>query len=250
MVSLRLSLFSALSALALQVSSATSGCRCGDRNFLAFPRINLTSSEPSQCAAYKMIDARGTMEPQGVSASFQSAIQRLIENNTQVVSHSVLYPAGFDQNVTLGVQDVVEQVQNGARACPEQKYFLFGYSQGATVMLQALEKLDAERVAAVVLVGNPYRLPGRLSNVDGERRSDNRTAVGTFAVEAKKTNASIPVIADDLDRSGKVKDICLDNDTVCAFDPACKCQIASDHLSYGLMESVQDLIFDHVVSRF
>lgn len=40
------------------------------------------------------------------------------------------------------------------------------------------------------------------------------------------------------------------NDTVCAFDPTCKCQIASDHLSYGLMESVQDLIFDHVVSRF
>lgn len=150
------------------------------------------------------------MEPQGVSASFQSAIQRLIENNTQVVSHSVLYPASFDQNVTLGVRDVVEQIRNGTRECPGQKYFLFGYSQGATVMLQALEEVDAERVAAVVLVGNPYRLPGRLSNIDRDGRSDNRTAVGTFAVEAKQTNATIPVIADDLDRSGKVKDICLD----------------------------------------
>ncbi|EMT62983.1 hypothetical protein FOC4_g10013176 [Fusarium odoratissimum] len=39
------------------------------------------------------------------------------------------------------------------------------------------------------------------------------------------------------------------NDIVCSFGPNCKCQLASDHLSYDLMKPVQDRIFDHVISR-
>lgn len=39
------------------------------------------------------------------------------------------------------------------------------------------------------------------------------------------------------------------HDPVCAPDPDCDCQLASDHLSYGLVQSLQDLIASHVMSR-
>lgn len=160
-----------------------------------------------------MIDARGSGEPQGVSLMFQIALERILANNTGAVSQSVVYPAGFDQNVTAGVQNVADLIRYGLQDCPDQQYFLFGYSQGATVVLEALDKLDDNATAAVnsiVLVGNPYRIPGRLSNVDSHGRVDNRTAFGLFATQSMHSNSSIPTYNEDYDRSGKVRDICLE----------------------------------------
>ncbi|KAM0227314.1 hypothetical protein ACHAPO_011669 [Fusarium lateritium] len=252
MVSLKVFVLCTLSGI-VAVTSAESGYRCGDSAYLAIPRVNLSTPEQLKpCAAYKLLDARGSGEPQGVSLMFQNTIERILANNTGAVSQAVVYPAGFDQNVTSGVQFVTDVIKYGLRDCPKQKYFLFGYSQGATVVQEAINKLDDANLAAissVVMVGNPYRTPGRLSNVDSQGHHDNRTAYGLFAVQALKTNDSIPTFNEALDRSGKVADICLENDIVCSFDPECKCQLASDHLSYGLMKSVQDQIFDHVISR-
>jgi thioesterase domain-containing protein len=143
---------------------------------------------------------------------FQTAIEQALANNTNAVSQSVLYPAAPDQNVTFGVQYTLDLIKYGLQDCPQQKYFLFGYSQGATVVLEALDKMDnasAAAVASVVLVGNPYRLPGRRSNVDFEGQHDNRTALGMFTTQSIQSNGTIPKYSDDFDRSGKVKDICL-----------------------------------------
>ncbi|KAF6810636.1 family 5 carbohydrate esterase [Colletotrichum sojae] len=200
----------------------------------------------------KLIDARGSGEPRGVSLMFQIAIERILASGTGAVSQPVVYPAGFDQNVTSGAQNVVDVVGLGLGDCPGQKYFLFGYSQGATVVLEALVRMDeasAAAVAGVVMVGNPYRVPGRRSNVDREGRPDARAAYGLFAAQALRANRTVPTYSDELDRSGKVSDICLDNDIVCATDPECTCQLASDHMSYGLMQPVQDLIVSHVLDR-
>lgn len=144
---------------------------------------------------------------------FQIALERVLANNTDVVSQSVVYPASFDQNVSSGVQNTVDIIKYGLQDCPDQKYFLFGYSQGATVIQEALNKLDNEAVAAVngvVMVGNPYRIPGRLSNVDSHGRPDNRTAYGLFAAQLLGSNGSIPTYDENFDSSGKVSDICLE----------------------------------------
>jgi hypothetical protein len=216
-----------------------------------------------------MLDARGTGEPQGVSLMFQLAIQRVLESNVSAVSQSVEYPAGVDQNFTSGAQNVADTIYNGLQDCPDQKYFLLGYSQGASLVQEAFKKLDERSVAAinsVIMVGNPYRIPGRLSNVDSQGRHDNRTVYGLFATMALQSNDSILTYNEDLDRSGKVSDICLEvstrriciqscltvflkNDIVCASDPQCDCQLASDHISYGQMKSVQDLIYNLIMSR-
>ncbi|KAF5000335.1 hypothetical protein FDECE_11234 [Fusarium decemcellulare] len=253
MVSLSVLLLSFFSTLTIFVS-AESRCRCGDAAYLAIPRVNLSTTEQlAPCAPYKLIDARGSGEPQGVSLMFQIALERILANSTETTSQSVIYPAGFDQNVTSGVQNAIDIIKYGQKDCPNQKYFLFGYSQGATVVQKALNKLDDEALGAVnsvVLVGNPYRIPGRRSNLDNYGHSDNRTVYGLFAAHSLQSNGSIPTFDENLDQSGKVIDICLDNDIVCAVDPECTCQLASDHMSYGMMQSVQDLIVGHTISRF
>ncbi|KAF5556386.1 family 5 carbohydrate esterase [Fusarium phyllophilum] len=253
MVSPKVLLLSTLSGIAAAAASE-SGCRCGDSAYLAIPRVNLSTPEQLKpCATYKLLDARGSGEPQGVSLMFQNTIKRVLANNIGAVSQAVIYPAGFDQNVTSGVQFVTDIIKYGLQDCPKQKYFLFGYSQGATVVQKAINELDDASLAAVssvVMVGNPYRTPGRLSNFDSQGHHDNRTAYGLFAVQSLQSNDSIPTFNEGLDRSGKVADICLENDIVCSFDPKCKCQLASDHLSYGLMKPVQNQIFGHVIARF
>lgn len=165
----------------------------------------------------ELIDARGSGEPQGVSLMFQIAIERVLANNTAAaVSHPVVYPAGFDQNVTAGVQNTVDIIQYGLADCPNQKYFLLGYSQGATVVQEALGKLDdtsLEAVSGVVMVGNPYRTPSRASNADSHGRLDNRKAFGLFAIQAQQANQTVVTYSEALDRSGKVSDICLEVST-------------------------------------
>ncbi|KAJ6787456.1 hypothetical protein PWT90_08730 [Aphanocladium album] len=164
-------------------------------------------------AISELIDARGTLEPQGTSLMFQLAINRTLTNYTDATSHSVVYPAALDQNITSGSNYLVRHIHSGLGKCPDQRYLLFGYSQGASLVLDGLEKLGAkatEAVASVILVGNPFRVPGRLSNVNRQGHYDNRTAYGRFAQQAQKTNRSIPMLSDTLDRSGRVQDICLD----------------------------------------
>ena len=144
---------------------------------------------------------------------FQVAIETILAKNISAVSQSVVYPAGFDQDVSSGVQNTLDIIGYGLQDCPDQKYFLFGYSQGATLVQEALNELDDRAAAAinsVIMVGNPYRIPGRLSNVDGQGRPDNRTAHGLFATQALESNDTILTYDENLDRDGKVKDICLE----------------------------------------
>jgi pimeloyl-ACP methyl ester carboxylesterase len=215
MISLHILLLSTLSALA----SAKRSCRCGDAAFLAIPRVNITIPQQVEpCAPYKLLDARGSGEPQGVSLMFQTVIERLLANNTDATYQSIVYPAGFAQNTTSGVQNTVDVINYGLQDCPEQKYFLFGYSQGATVVQEALIEVGDEAAASVqsvVMVGNPYRTPGRKSNVDEYGRRDNRTDYGLFAEQARSENQTVLMYTDEFDQSGKVADICLEVSEIC-----------------------------------
>ncbi|KAG2024244.1 hypothetical protein GB937_003891 [Aspergillus fischeri] len=188
-------------------------CRCGMAQFLTLPHANITPpSEARRCASYKLIDARGTNEPQGVSLMFYPLIQNILANVTGGVSLPVEYPAAPDQNTTTGENFVVETIVQGLRDCPNQKYSLFGYSQGATLMLNVLSKLSTsalESINSVIIVGNPYRLPGKTSNVNATAQHDERASVGMFAENVIARNGTIPQLSAQIDQSGKVLDFCL-----------------------------------------
>ncbi|KAH7374566.1 hypothetical protein B0T11DRAFT_292382 [Plectosphaerella cucumerina] len=120
-------------------------------------------------------------------------------------SYAVVYPAGFDQNVTSGVQNTLDIVKYGLENCPNQKYLLFGYSQGASVVLEALAKMFDAATAA--------------SNGDNQGRPDTRPAFDLFATHAMQANhTNFLTYSSALDGSGKVSDICIESDIVTASD--------------------------------
>jgi len=111
--------------------------------------------------ALKTETARGTGEPaspQGmiVGAPLLSATRKLIPG---VTMHNVAYPAGMTaDSKTQGVAKTLSHMQAQAAACPNQKFVLVGYSQGADVMHNAAAKLPEAlhpRVVAVVMFGDP-----------------------------------------------------------------------------------------------
>ncbi|KAJ5402277.1 uncharacterized protein N7487_008173, partial [Penicillium crustosum] len=253
-------------------------CRCGHAEFLSLPHANITAPEEARkCASYskdlqwisneldpiyitvltiviqiELIDARGTAEPQGVSTMFYPMVKDILANATGGVSQPVEYPAGADQNTTSGEKFVLDVINQGLRDCPGQIYALFGYSQGATLILKALDQLEVPAlslVKSVILVGNPYRIPNKLSNVNGTAQRDHAKSVGMFAMSAIQNKSTVPQLSTDVDQSGKVLDYCLEGDGVCSYNNDCSCRLPANHLSYGLADAVQKTAFEHVVSR-
>jgi hypothetical protein len=144
---------------------------------------------------------------------FYPMITRILEQLPGGVSIPVEYPAGPDQKTLSGESFIIETVVQGLRNCPEQKYGLFGYSQGATVVLRALSNLSPEAldaVSSVILLGNPYRLPGKPSNVNGAGMPGNDASVGMFVNQALNNNETVPELSDELERRGIALDYCLE----------------------------------------
>jgi cutinase len=59
-----------------------------------------------------------------------------------------------------GVADVIQRLNSQSKACPDEKFALVGYSQGAAVMHGVGAKLDDElmkKVLAIVLYGDGAR---------------------------------------------------------------------------------------------
>ncbi|KAF2973193.1 hypothetical protein GQX73_g327 [Xylaria multiplex] len=197
----------------------------------------------------RMLQAHSTADAMFVD---DKLLQTILQKLPGGISLPVEYPAGVAQNTTAGETFVIDTIKQGLRDCPGQKYVLLGYSQGATLMLRALDRLNCEAldaISSITLFGNPYRLPGKLSSVNGAGQPGNNATVGLFVKSAIANNQTIPQLSRSLDQSGKVLDYCLEGDGVCAPNPACSCQLPAGHLSYGLVASVHDTAIEHVVSR-
>ncbi|MFF2087245.1 cutinase family protein [Nocardia sp. NPDC058176] len=140
------------------------------------------------CADVQVVSARGTDEPGGwlgghhlgalVGNPVYTALDIALPGPTD--AYRVNYPANRDQPVSVqaGNRDLVEHVVNQAAACPNQRFVLVGYSQGANVVANAIgissegakvggpivATLPAHlhpRIAAVLLFGNPIRGIGK-----------------------------------------------------------------------------------------
>lgn len=77
-----------------------------------------------------------------------------------------VYPASYNQNSASGTTYIVNAVKTGIANCPQQKFCLLGYSQGATATVDALKQLTSgaafNAVACSVLLGDPERCDGAL----------------------------------------------------------------------------------------
>ncbi|MEV4145571.1 cutinase family protein [Amycolatopsis sp. NPDC049691] len=176
------------------------------------------AASAAPCTDVDVPVARGTFEPGTLGLIVGDPVYQAVQNKLRprsVSGYRVDYPAdlGEPASVQKGNTDLVNHVKAQAAACPQQRFVLVGYSQGANVVDNSLgvssdgavvggpivATIPAElapRVAAVLLFGNPIRAIGR-------------QVTGTY--------------------QSRTKDYCADGDPIC--QPGGANFLA--HLSYG-----------------
>jgi cutinase len=148
---------------------------------LAVATAPVASAAP--CTDLDVPVARGTFEPGTLGLIVGDPVYQAVQNQLRprsLSSYRVDYPAdlGEPASVQKGNTDLVNHVKAQAAACPQQRFVLVGYSQGANVVDNSIgvssdgavvggpivATIPAElapRIAAVLLFGNPIRAIGR-----------------------------------------------------------------------------------------
>ncbi|TLD14740.1 Cutinase [Venturia nashicola] len=174
----------------------------------ALPMTPTTSSPDAAsagpCTDIMLIFARGTGEAQGfgsVGGPLDSALKKQF---TSYSSYAVVYPAGFSQNSASGSDDALKKMTSVIASCPNTKFIVSGYSQGAS-LCHGIKATGAMKnaVSSVVLFGDPY-----------------------FQYPGNPSAANLPV-----NDNSRIFDACNSGDTVCGKPNALG--TGSSHLGYG-----------------
>lgn len=170
------------------------------------------------CEPYLLITARGTGEPSSgqLVTGMTRKISQAHAGDVRVLD--VDYPADSDvkEGGTIGARTLVDILNVQSDACPDQRFVLLGYSQGALVIGDALSAPEdrmvgetvgtvdegaMERVLAVVLFGDP--------RFDGAAEYN----VGSFDASL---NGLLPRPEDALDAvADRIRDYCVAGDFIC-----------------------------------
>jgi hypothetical protein len=77
-----------------------------------------------------------------------------MNNVTRITERVLQYPANFwQESWETGVKDVINRLNSQAKACPDQKFAIVGYSQGAMVIHIALNSTNLSPDALKRVVG-------------------------------------------------------------------------------------------------
>ncbi|MFJ5958927.1 carboxypeptidase regulatory-like domain-containing protein, partial [Paenarthrobacter sp. NPDC092416] len=136
-----------------------------------------------KCADLLLITVRGSGETLGNSKvnAMETQFKNTIGTQRTIETEQLWYPAepmstlgadvadafstsGSDweyfESVNSGWLQLADKLGTAAISCPNQKWALFGYSQGALVISQAVANYaDPKKYAGVVLLANPARIP-------------------------------------------------------------------------------------------
>ncbi|MEV7395115.1 MULTISPECIES: cutinase family protein [unclassified Streptomyces] len=144
--------------------------------------LSTSTATAATCTDIDVVAARGTFEPGTlgtiVGDPVYSALQQKLTGRN-LSSYKVDYPADLSlTSAAQGNADLVNHVMSQAAACPNQRFILVGYSQGANVVDNSIGISSAgalvgspivatipdalePKVAAVLLFGNPIRAQGK-----------------------------------------------------------------------------------------
>jgi cutinase len=167
--------------------------------------VTAPSASAAACSDIDVVAARGTFEPGTlgviVGDPVYSALQKKITGRS-LTSYKVNYPADLSlTSAAQGNTDLVNHVNSQAAACPNQRFILVGYSQGANVVDNSIGISSAGavvgspivatipaalelRVAAVLLFGNPIRAIGKSVTGTYQSRTIDFCAEGDPVCEA------------------------------------------------------------------
>ncbi|EMF58404.1 MULTISPECIES: cutinase family protein [Streptomyces] len=144
--------------------------------------VSAPTAMAAACTDIDVVSARGTFEPGTlgfiVGDPVYSALQQKL-NGKSLSSYKVNYPADLSPtSAAQGNADLVNHVRSQAASCPNQRFILVGYSQGANVVDNSIGISSAgavvgspivatipaalePRVSSVLLFGNPIRAIGK-----------------------------------------------------------------------------------------
>ncbi|MBO7718106.1 cutinase family protein [Candidatus Saccharibacteria bacterium] len=154
----------------------------------------------------------------------------------------------FGESVNTGVQNLTNLVNN---QCPNTKYVIGGYSQGAMVISKALRVLNIDKVIYAATFGDPkIYLPEGEGLIPaacrGKNLSDYRMYVPDCRAYLGLLGAYIPYRPESW--IGKVGTWCNKRDIFCSSKAS-----ISDHIAYvseNLYEDASRVIFDKIMKCF
>lgn len=170
----------------------------------------LATAAPAQsadCRDVELVFARGTSEPAGLGRVGRALSDQLAASlgGRSFGTYAVNYPASYDFLAAAdGATDATNRIAAVSQACPDTRFVLGGYSQGAAVvdMLLGIPPLGDK----VGDVGSAPPMPQSLAS--------KVAAVAVFGNPATKfgnpASVALPPFA------GKVIDLCNPGDPICS----------------------------------
>ena len=128
----------------------------------------------------------------------------------------------FLRSIDAGVGTLDTAIDLRSRNCEDESIVLVGYSQGAAVIHRYLNRLEdrqdwdvMDRIAAVVLISDPDRVPGsREQSLGGASIGAQGVAYYAGSVKLAPARRDIPADLADVTVS-----VCMKRDIVCDFTP-------------------------------
>lgn len=129
---------------------------------------NTAAASAADCKAVTVIFARGTTEPGTLGAvvgpGLNTALGTALNNNAVVTGVAYAASAGgiateVSPSGGAGTQAMVKAVTDALASCPDTQVVLSGYSQGAMLVHNTMNNLDAAaagKVKAAVTFGDPF----------------------------------------------------------------------------------------------
>lgn len=204
------------------------------------------------CAGYVVLDSRGSGKPVNQLSSPAAAFVSAWEDKhkgTDVWTFTNPYPAvsipeavvaqaglgmKYNASVSLGKKWLTTKLTALHAGCPQTKFFLTGYSQGAEVAGDAYQANPASYIAGVVLFGDPHF-----------NSADSWVDRGSFAQSNRRRNgihSPRPVFPNGAD--GKVLSFCHQGDPVCQGDKlAMALRRDGHHMDYGAKEAAEATLY-------
>ena len=139
-----------------------------------FTGLSAAPANAQACSDVEVIFARGTTEAAGVGwlgTAFINNVKSKIGSKS-LTTYAVNYPASWDlyTSVRAGSSDALARIRSTSSNCPNTRFILGGYSQGAGVIDQLaiaqpvgvftpmpIAAADEPRIAAIAVFGNPMR---------------------------------------------------------------------------------------------
>ncbi|CEJ90627.1 hypothetical protein VHEMI06395 [[Torrubiella] hemipterigena] len=205
---------------------------------LGFVATATAAALPSSCNSYTssallaLVNARGTGERQGESVGFRTMNAETLAKMKGGKIYNVVYPAGLDQNSASGTEDLLKHVRDTLTSNPSECFILEGYSQGASLVVDALPKLagaEAAAVKGVFLIGDPRRKANQDCNIDSKGGTSNKDSNGFLVSRGTIPDNWVP----------KTLDVCAQGDGVC--DDRIPGVITPPHTSYPSDATVQSI---------